>query len=198
VAIPTLTTARLALREWRESDRAPFASLNADPEVVRYLSGPRARARSDALVDEIVAHWAEQGFGLWAVERRADGAFLGFTGLSRPAFQAHFTPAVEVGWRLARHAWGHGYATEAGRAALDYGFEVLDLEEIVSFTVPANDRSRRVMERLGMSRVPADDFDHPRFALGHPLRRHVLYRLRHADRERARAGASKDDSVEDA
>ena len=184
------------LRDWRESDRAPFACLNADPEVVRYLSGPRDRAGSDALVDEILAHWAKHGFGLWAVERRADGAFLGFTGLSRPAFEAHFMPAVEVGWRLARQAWGNGYATEAGRAVLDYGFEVLGLDEMVSFTVPANDRSRRVMERLGMSRLPADDFDHPRFALGHPLRRHVLYRLRRADRERARAGASNDDSVE--
>jgi RimJ/RimL family protein N-acetyltransferase len=182
VTVPEIATARLVLRGWRDSDRAPFAALNADPEVARYLGGgARERAASDALVDQFVEHWRANGFGLWAVERTQDGAVLGFSGLSRPGFEAHFTPAVEVGWRLARAAWGHGYATEAAMAALRFAFEVLDLEEVVSFTVPANARSRRVMERLGMTHDEADDFDHPRLPAGHPLRRHVLYRLRRED-----------------
>ncbi|MES1239233.1 MAG: GNAT family N-acetyltransferase, partial [Chloroflexota bacterium] len=117
------------------------------------------------------------GFGLWVVEAAGDGTFLGFTGLTRPRFDAPFMPAVEVGWRFARHTWGKGYATEAARAALGFGFEVLGLEEIVSFTSPANERSWRVMERLGMTHDPADDFDHPRLPEGHRLRRHLLYRL---------------------
>lgn len=135
------------------------------------------RATSDILVDLSIEGWAANGFGLWAVERLADGMFLGFTGLSRPSFEAHFTPAVEIGWRLARHAWGHGYATEAARASVAFGFETVGLDEIVSFTVPANVRSRAVMERIGMRHDPADDFDHPKLPEGHPLRRHVLYRL---------------------
>jgi RimJ/RimL family protein N-acetyltransferase len=185
VTVPEIATERLLLRGWRESDRAPFAALNADPEVARYLGGgARDRAASDALVDQIVGQWRAHGFGLWAVERAGDGAFLGFTGLSRPTFEAHFTPAVEVGWRFAREAWGRGYATEAAIAAVEFGFAVLGLEEIVSFTVPANLRSRRVMERLGMTRDPADDFEHPRLPAGHPLRGHVLYRLRRLDWER--------------
>jgi RimJ/RimL family protein N-acetyltransferase len=155
----------------------PFARLNADPEVMRHFPGTLSQASSDRLVDAIVDGWRLHGFGLWAVTRLEDGAFLGFTGLSRPSFEAHFTPAVEVGWRLARDAWGHGYATEAARAALAFGFETLGLEEIVSFTVPANVRSRAVMERLGMIHDPADDFDHPKLPDGHHLRRHVLYRL---------------------
>ena len=155
--------------------------MNADPEVMRHFPAPMARAESDALLERLTGHWAEHGFGLWAVERRHDGAFLGFTGLSRPSFEAAFTPAVEVGWRFLREAWGHGYATEAARAAVQFGFEEVGLEEIVSFTVPANERSRRVMERLGMRHDPAGDFDHPRLPQGHPLRRHVLYRLRRDD-----------------
>ncbi len=116
-----------------------------------------------------------------------DGAFLGVTGLSRPSFEAPFTPAVEVGWRFAREAWGHGYATEAAKAAVEFGFETLGLREIVSFTVPANERSWRVMERLGMKRDPVDDFEHPRLPEGHPLRRHFLYRLRASDWRAGRA-----------
>jgi RimJ/RimL family protein N-acetyltransferase len=121
---------------------------------------------------------------LWALQRRSDHRFIGFAGLSRPSFEAHFMPAVEVGWRLARAAWGQGYATEAATASLAFAFDVFGLEEIVSFTVPANGRSRRVMERLGMTHDPADDFDHPRLAAGHPQRRHVLYRLARADWDR--------------
>ena len=179
--VPEISTDRLVLRGWRNADRAPFAALNADPGVMRHFPAPLAAAESDRLVKSITDGWATSGLGLWAVARRTDDRFLGFTGLSRPSFEAHFTPAVEVGWRLAREAWGQGYATEAARAAVGFGFETLDLEEIVSFTVPANDRSRRVMERLGMTRDPDDDFDHPRLPEGNPLRRHVLYRLRRDD-----------------
>jgi RimJ/RimL family protein N-acetyltransferase len=185
VTPPEIATDRLILRQWRDADRAPFAALNADPEVARYLRGTLDRAGSDALVDGFVADWAEHGLGLWALERKADGRFLGYTGLRRPRFEAHFTPAVEVGWRLARDAWGQGYATEAARASVGFGFDTLALEEIVSFTVPDNVRSRRVMERLGMHRDPAEDFDHPRFEPGHRLRRHVLYRLRQEEWHRA-------------
>ena len=179
--IPTLETDRLILRDWRDADREPFARMNADPRVSEFLPGALTREESDDFVDRIVERWTEDGTGLWAVERREDGAFLGFTGLAVPRFEAAFTPAVEVGWRLAFEAWGHGYATEAARAALRYGFEVAGLDEIVSFTVPANVRSRAVMERIGMTRDPADDFDHPNLAPDSPLRRHVLYRLSRAD-----------------
>jgi RimJ/RimL family protein N-acetyltransferase len=177
-AIPTIETDRLLLREWREPDLEPFAALNADPRVVEFLPAALTRAESDELVERFVQRWARDGVGLWAVERREDGAFLGFTGLALQVFEAPFTPAVEVGWRLAAEAWGHGYATEAARAALRFGFVTRDLEEIVSFTVPANVRSRAVMERIGMTRDPAEDFEHPRLPPGSPLRHHVLYRLR--------------------
>jgi RimJ/RimL family protein N-acetyltransferase len=175
--IPRLATARLLLREWHERDREPFAALNADPRVAEFLGKPMDRAASDALVDRIVGHWASDGHGQWAVERVEDGRFLGFVGLAAPSFETAFTPCVEVGWRLAAASWGHGYATEGARAALRFGFDDLNLDEIVSFTTVANVRSRAVMERLGMTRDPADDFDHPRIAVGNPLRPHVLYRL---------------------
>jgi RimJ/RimL family protein N-acetyltransferase len=183
VTIPEVRTARLLLRGWRDADRPSFAALNADPEVMRHFPAPLSKAASDRLVDAFIESWEERGFGQWAVERAADGQFLGFTGLSRPSFEAPFMPAVEVGWRLAREAWGQGYATEAARAALVFGFETLQLDEIVSFTVPANVRSTRVMARIGMTHDPADDFDHPKLPDDHPLRRHVLYRLRRADWE---------------
>jgi len=179
--IPRRTTERLVLRGWSDPDRAPFAALNADPRVAEFLSRLLDRTESDALVDRFVARWATDGHGLWAVERREDGRFIGFVGLAAPTFEAAFTPCVEVGWRLAPEAWGHGYATEGAREALRFGFGELGLEEIVSFTVPANVRSRAVMERLGMVRDPADDFDHPNLPAGHPIRRHVLYRLRRSD-----------------
>jgi RimJ/RimL family protein N-acetyltransferase len=179
--IPRLTTERLALREWRDQDREPFAALNADPHVAAHLSGPLDRAASDAFIDRIVARWASDGHGLWAVERLDDSSFLGFIGLAAPSFEAAFTPCVEVGWRLAPAAWGHGYATEGARAALRFGFDDLGLEEIVSFTIPDNVKSRAVMERVGMTHDPADDFDHPSFPDGHRLRRHVLYRLSRSD-----------------
>jgi len=172
-----MITERLIMRQWRESDREPFAALNADPEVMRYFLSTMTRAECDAFVDLIAGLIDERGWGLWALEERSSGEFLGFTGLHAPSFDAHFTPAVEVGWRLARGAWGRGYASEAARAAVAYAFGELGLDEIVSFTVPDNTRSRAVMERIGMTRDPGDDFEHPRIPEGHPMRRHVLYRL---------------------
>ncbi len=174
---PTLTTERLILRRWRDADREPFARMNADPQVMRHFLRPLAREESDAFVDRIETRFGERGYGLWAVERRADGAFLGMTGLAHQTFEAPFTPCVEVGWRYAAEAWGHGYATEAARESLRFGFEEAGLAEIVSFTPPANAPSIRVMERIGMHRDPADDFDYPNLPAGHPLRLHVLYRL---------------------
>jgi RimJ/RimL family protein N-acetyltransferase len=181
-AIPELRTARLLLRGWRDEDREPFAAMNADPEVREHFpGGAMTRDESDALIDRFLERWREEGHAPWAVERLEDGAFIGFIGLLSVHFEAPFTPAVEVGWRLARPSWRHGYATEGGAASLRWGFEVLGLSEVVSFTTPGNVRSRAVMERLGMTRDPAGDFDHPRITIGHPLRRHVLYRLRRAD-----------------
>jgi RimJ/RimL family protein N-acetyltransferase len=148
---------------------------------MEFFPGPLDRAESDALAGRIRDHLARHGFGLWAVEARGVADFIGFVGLSVPSFQAPFTPCVEIGWRLAHEHWGRGYATEAARAALAFGFRDLALEEIVSFTVPMNRRSRRVMERLGMTRSAADDFEHPALPEGHALRPHVLYRLRRGD-----------------
>jgi len=175
---PELRTKRLRLRRWRPEDLAAFAALNADPRVVEFLSEALSRADSDALVARIEAHFDAHGFGLFAVDVVADDAFAGFIGLSIPRFDAPFTPCVEIGWRLAADFQGRGYATEGARAALAFGFDTLALPEIVSFTSAANVRSRRVMEKLGMTHDPGDDFDHPALPAGHPLRRHVLYRLR--------------------
>jgi ribosomal-protein-alanine N-acetyltransferase len=174
---PRLETERLILRRWTDADRTPFAELNADPEVMRHFRSTLDRAASDAFVDRIEAGFAEHGYGLWAVERRGDGAFLGFTGLALQTYEAPFTPAVEVGWRLARFAWGNGYATEAAQAALAHGFDEVGLDEIVSITTRTNERSQRVMKRLGMTYDPDDDFDHPNLPEGHPLRPSVVYRL---------------------
>jgi RimJ/RimL family protein N-acetyltransferase len=171
----TVRTARLELRQWREDDLVPFAALNADPETMRFFPSALTREQSDSLAERARAQIAEQGWGLWAVEVVDSRRFIGFVGLAEPRFVAHFTPAVEVGWRLARDAWGHGYATEGGRAVLAFAFGELGLDEVVSFTAVVNDRSRRVMERLGMSHDPEDDFDHPSIGDG-SLRRHVLYR----------------------
>lgn len=176
--VPWLRTERLLLRRWRDGDLAPFAALNADPAVMEHLPAVLDREQSDAMVRRIEARFVTEGFGLWAVELAGEVPFIGFVGLSRPQFEAHFTPAVEVGWRLARPHWGLGYATEAARAALAFGFGPLGLAEIVSFTVPGNLRSRAVMERLGMTCDPADDFAHPLLDRDHPLRTHVLYRLK--------------------
>lgn len=171
-----LETKRLILRTWQSSDLEPFAQLNADPEVMRFFPSTLSRAESDTLVERIQAHHRIHGFSLWAVEEKATGNFMGFIGLNIPSFEVHFTPTVEIGWRLAQPFWGKGYATEGAKQALDYGFTILALPEIVSFTATVNKPSIAVMERLGMSRTESDDFDHPRLPPGHPLQRHVLYR----------------------
>lgn len=175
--VPSLTTSRLLLREWRDSDAPHFAALCADPEVMEHFPRPLDRAESDAVAIRIHDHFMQRGFGFWAVEIPGVVPFIGFVGLNHVSFAAPFAPAVEVGWRLACAYWGKGYATEAASAAIADGFERLGLQEIVAFTVPANRRSRAVMERLGMTRRGADDFDHPALPDGHRLRRHVLYRL---------------------
>ena len=167
----SLSTSRLLLRQWRDADVSAFAELSADPAVMEYL------VALPGWTDRARAHWDEQGFGQWVVEIPGEASFIGVVGLNKISYEAHFTPAVEVAWRLARNYWGRGYATEAAQATLDYGFESLGLAEIVATTVPANQRSRRVMERLGMTRDPADDFDIPHLPEG-PLKRHVLYRKR--------------------
>ena len=172
-----LLTDRLILRHWRESDREPFARLNADPRVMQFLPRLLSREESDAAAQRIEDHFRGRGFGLYAAELREDRAFIGFIGLSIPAFKARFSPCVEIGWRLAAEHWGQGLAIEGARAVARHGFRELSLEEIVSFTVPANTRSRRVMEKLGMTHNPEEDFNHPQLPPGHPLRRHVLYRL---------------------
>lgn len=174
---PELSTERLLLRRWGAADRAPFAAMNADPRVMEHFPAALSQAESDAFVDRMEAALDRDPYGLWAVEVAATEEFIGFTGLSVPSFEAHFTPAVEIGWRLVRHAWGHGYASEAARAAVAHGFDNTGLAEIVSFTTVANDRSQAVMRRIGMTRDPADDFAHPRLPEGHPIRPHVLYRL---------------------
>jgi RimJ/RimL family protein N-acetyltransferase len=171
-----LRTDRLRLRRWLAADLAPFAALNADPRVNEYLPTVLSRQQSDAFVARAEEHFDQHGFGLWAVEICDVAPFAGFIGLSTPRFEAHFTPSVEIGWRFSAEHWGHGYATEGARAVLAFGFGALRLEEIVSFTVPGNARSRRVMEKIGMTYNPDDDFDHPSLPEGHPLRRHVLYR----------------------
>jgi RimJ/RimL family protein N-acetyltransferase len=167
-----IETPRLILRPWRASDREPFARMNADPRVMEFFPNCLSRQESDALADRIEQHMADHGFSVLAAELRETGAFIGFIGLFIPTFEAHFTPCVEIGWRLAVEYWGKGLATEGAR-------EVLRTRrgEVVSFTSVQNYRSRSVMQKLGMTRDPADDFDHPRLPEGHPLRRHVLYRI---------------------
>jgi RimJ/RimL family protein N-acetyltransferase len=173
-----IETARLILRPWQDSDLPPFAEQNADPVVMRYLVGPLTRERSDAYVAQAVMHLAETGYCKWAVEAPGVAAFIGAVGLSRVKFKAPFTPAVEVSWRLHRHYWGRGYATEAARAAIEDGFTRVGLQEIVALTTLGNTASQRVMERLGMTRTI--EFDHPAVAENSPLRRHILYRLARA------------------
>jgi ribosomal-protein-alanine N-acetyltransferase len=174
---PFLETSRLLLRQWRPADREPFARLNRDPAVMAFMPGFLSRVESDELVDRVEAHFLKHGFGPWAAELREGGQFIGYIGLMVPRFEAAFTPCVEIAWRLAHEYWGRGLATEGARAVLRHAFEDLVLPSLVSFTVPTNVRSRRVMEKLGMTHNPQDDFDHPLLLAGHPLRRHVLYRL---------------------
>jgi RimJ/RimL family protein N-acetyltransferase len=187
-----LRTGRLLLRAWRDDDLEPFARMNADPEVMEHFPAMLSREESDAQVGRIRAAFDATGYGLWAVEIPGVVPFAGFIGLMLPPFEAHFTPCVEIGWRLARTYWGAGYATEGAVAAVSYAFDEAGLDALVAMTVPANTRSRRVMERLGMTHDPREDFDHPRLAPGHALARHVLYRLeREAWKQRGARPASR-------
>lgn len=181
---PHIESERLLLRPWRDGDREPWAAMNADPQVREFFPGLLTRAQSDALQDSLNAHIARHGFGFWALEERASGAFLGFTGLVHTSFDAPFTPCIEIGWRLARHAWGKGYASEAALASLGHGFGMLGLTEIVSFAAAGNMRSQRVMERIGMRRVPGGDFIHPKMPSDHPFQPCVLYRIAAAEHPR--------------
>jgi ribosomal-protein-alanine N-acetyltransferase len=173
----SLTSERLILRRWRAEDLAPFAAMNADPATMRFMPGVMTTEETRTQIARFEEHHRLHGFGVWAVEAVGVAPLVGYVGLQRVPFEAHFTPAVEIGWRLSPAYWGKGYATEAARAALRTGFEDLNLDQIVSFTVPANKASWSVMERLGMTRDPSEDFDHPRLPVGHALRRHVLYRV---------------------
>jgi RimJ/RimL family protein N-acetyltransferase len=176
-------TSRLTLRQWEEGDRVPFAELNADPLVMKHFPALLTPDQSNSLMDRCAKSLRRDGYGLWAVEIRGSEQFIGFVGLAAPTWEAPFTPCTEIGWRLARSGWGHGYATEAANAVLATAFGPLGLDEVVSFTTTGNRRSRQVMTRLGMTRDESEDFDHPSVPEG-PLRRHVLYRMSRADWER--------------
>lgn len=176
-AVTELRTERLLLRQWRPEDREPFAALNDDPLVMEHFPGHLDRAASDAMADRIETAIARNGWGLWAAEVLDTGEFIGFVGLAVPRFEEHFTPCVEIGWRLASSAWGRGYAPEGARASLAHAFGPLGLDEVVAMTIPANDRSQSVMRKIGMTRDESADFDHPLIAEGDPTRRHVLYRI---------------------
>ncbi|HEV7203722.1 MAG TPA: GNAT family N-acetyltransferase [Jatrophihabitans sp.] len=178
---PELRTERLLLRHWRDDDAATFAGLNADPDVMRHFPAPLTRAESDAFAARIRDGLATDAFGLWAVEVPGVAPFIGYVGLVEQRFEAPFTPAVEVGWRLAADYWGRGYAPEAARAALGHGFDTVGLDEIVSMTTVANSASRRVMEKVGLTRDLGGDFEHPRVPEGSPIRPHVLYRMRRSE-----------------
>ncbi|HUX05489.1 MAG TPA: GNAT family N-acetyltransferase [Acidimicrobiales bacterium] len=172
-----ILTQRLLLRRFLESDRDPFADMNADRRVMEFFLSPLARAQSDEMIDRIESYFDRDGYGLWALEVRTSGEFIGFTGLAHTTFVAHFTPAVEIGWRLAHGAWGQGYASEAARAVLDFAFDELALREVVAFTSTLNLCSRSLMERLSMTHDASDDFAHPNLPSEHRLSPHVLYRL---------------------
>lgn len=172
-----IETQRLILRRWKPSDSESFHKMNSDPAVMEFLPKLLSREESDGMITRIEDHFERHGFGWWALEQKETGTLVGFTGLAVPNFEAPFIPCVEVGWRLAKAYWGFGYATEAANAALQFGFTQAGLDEIVSFTVPSNRPSIAVMERLRMKRDPKEDFEHPKLTEGHPLRRHVLYRL---------------------
>ena len=175
---PVLETERLVLRRWRPADCDVMAAINTDPAVMAFLGPPLTRAQSDAGIDRIEQSFDERGFGLWAVDLKGPSRCIGFLGLSVPRFDTHFTPCVEIGWRLDRACWGLGYAPEGARAVLAFAFDELGLDEVVSFTTSGNDKSRRVMDKIGLTHDPADDFDHPNLPEGNPLRPHVLYRGR--------------------
>ncbi|PTY04106.1 GNAT family N-acetyltransferase [Verrucomicrobia bacterium LW23] len=172
-----IITSRLRLRRWSRHDIVPFSLINEDPRVMRFMPRTMSMAETREWINVIEAHFEEHGYGVWAVERLDSQKLIGFTGIQVPRYAAAFTPCVEVGWRFAFEAWGNGFATEAAHAALEYGFCKAGLREILSFTVPANEKSWRVMERIGMRRDEKADFHHPVLPQGHPLSFHYLYRI---------------------
>jgi RimJ/RimL family protein N-acetyltransferase len=176
-----LETDRLILRHWRENDLTPMIAINQDPKVCDYFPEIGNRDTTIALIDRIIKHDEEHGFSLYAVEIKATHAMIGFLGLMTPSFEAHFTPAIEIGWRLSSQHWNQGFATEGAKAVLEHTFTDLNLNEVVSFTVVSNQASRRVMEKIGMQHHPNDNFDHPKLDVNSPLKRHVLYRLSKKD-----------------
>lgn len=167
---------QLILRQWKDSDLDAYAAMNANPEVMRYFPSLLTKEESAASLERQRRTIDERGWGLWAVE--VDGVFAGFAGLNVPSFTAHFTPCTEIGWRFRREFWGRGLASRAAREALRFAFETLSLSEVVAFTATTNERSRKLMERMGFQREVGGDFDHPSIPEGHSLRRHVLYRIR--------------------
>lgn len=176
-----LHTPRLILRQWHESDREPFAQVNANPVVMEHYPACLSQQESDALLNRLSQTIVSQGWGLWAVEIKASNQFIGYCGLNPVLFEAPFTPAVEIGWRIDRPFWGQSYAFEAAKAAMTFGFNTLRLAEIVSFTIPANLRSQRLMLRLDMVRDSAGDFEHPKLPERHSMRPHILYRKLNSD-----------------
>lgn len=172
-----LETERLILRKWKEADLEPFCKITSDPEVRRYYPGVLTADETKALVTKVEAHFNKESFGLFALELKSTGEFIGYTGLMKPTIQAHFMPCVEIGWQLSKKHWGNGYAPEAAAKALEDGFVRIGLDEIVSFTTVSNDKSIRVMQKLQMTRNPKDDYSHPALPEGHPLKPHVLFRL---------------------
>jgi ribosomal-protein-alanine N-acetyltransferase len=173
----SLQTERLILRRWRDSDLEPFAKMNSDPVVMEHFPSMLTREQTEQFIARLINDFAHNDFGLWATELKSTGEFIGFIGISRPTFDAHFMPCVEIGWRLAKEFWGKGYAPEGAREILRDSFMRVGLNELVSMTATSNLKSRRVMEKIGMTRNPQDDFDHPRVPEGHILRPHVLYRM---------------------
>lgn len=174
----TLRTERLLLRQWRDEDLEPFTALNSDPQVMQHFPRLLDRDATADIIERMQGHHDSCGFGYWPVELPGIAPFIGFVGLMITPFQAHFTPCIETAWRLARPYWGHGYATEGATASLAFAFDSIPvLDEVVAFAVLENQRSTRVMERLGMVRRPEDDFDHPNLEEDSPLRRHCLYRM---------------------
>ena len=172
-----IETKRLILRTWQRQDADAYYRINQDPAVIALLRGPLTIEQASDFIAAANAHQEQRGYALWATQLKETGALMGFIGLNYTDFPAHFTPAVEIGWRLGSEYWGHGYATEGASAALTYGFKPCALKEIVSFTVPANKRSIRVMEKIGLKQDPNGDFAHPKLEPDHPLSHHILYRL---------------------
>jgi ribosomal-protein-alanine N-acetyltransferase len=170
-----IETPRLILRQWQEADIEPYAQLNNDEQVMEFFPSVSTMEETLAQINRVTNHIKQYGFGFFAVERKDNGQFIGFTGLSHPRFESYFTPCVEVGWRLSKANWGHGFATEAAEACLQFGFETPKVDEIYSFTAEHNIRSENVMKKIGM--VKAGYFEHPSIADGHPLKRHVLYKI---------------------